>query len=300
MTSRMIPKTPRALFFSVILSLALPFSAAAQTADEVVHKALAARGGIDKIKALQGQRITGSISFGPGAEGSFTIELKRPLKMHTEISIQGQTIVRVYDGRSAGWVVNPFTETKNVQPMAASDLRSISDEADFDGPFIDYRAKGNQIELVGKENVEEEPAFRIKLTKKNGDIRFYLFDAASFLLVKWEGKRPGRDKEIPVETFYHDFREIDGLLFPFEIESHSPAAEDQDLPEEQQKIVIDKIELNPQIDDSHFAKPSAPAPAATSTLRVPRKIPGLHAPCFFSGNRDCAVHENDKDPKSHT
>src|SRR5262249_55557940 len=103
----MTPKTFHALLVSVILSLVFPLFTSAQTADEIVRKALVARGGVDKIKALQGQRITGTISFGPGADGSFLIELQRPLKMHTEISVQSQTIVRVYDGRSAGWVINP-------------------------------------------------------------------------------------------------------------------------------------------------------------------------------------------------
>jgi len=96
-----------------------PLAASAQTADEIVAKSLAARGGIEKIKAVQSERISGSISFGPGADGPFVIELKRPLKLHMEVTLGGQRLVRVYDGKSKGWTVNPFAEDRNAQPMGA-------------------------------------------------------------------------------------------------------------------------------------------------------------------------------------
>ncbi|SRR6266851_1283906 len=91
---------------SVALLLFLPLTAAAQTADEIVKKALEARGGVDKLKAVQTERVTGRITFSRDVEGTFVVELKRPLKMHVEISIEGQRIIRVYDGKSSGWMIN--------------------------------------------------------------------------------------------------------------------------------------------------------------------------------------------------
>src|SRR5258708_9463300 len=158
-------------------------AASAQSADEIVKKALDARGGIEKIKAVQSQRISGHVSFTQGMEGTFVVELKRPLKMHVEISVGGQKFIRVYDGKSSGWMINPFAESKDVQPLPPEDLKNISDESDFDGPLVDYKAKGNQIELVGKEKLDDKPVYRLKLTNKNGDIRFYFFDASSFLQI---------------------------------------------------------------------------------------------------------------------
>src|SRR2546422_4371439 len=69
-------------FFSIALLGFLPLAAAAQTADEIVKKVLDARGGTDKIKAVLSQRVTGRVSFAPGMEGTFVVELKRPQKMH--------------------------------------------------------------------------------------------------------------------------------------------------------------------------------------------------------------------------
>jgi hypothetical protein len=239
----------------------------AQSADEIVAKALAARGGIEKLKAVQSQRISGIISFGPGAEGPFVVELKRPLKMHMEITIQGQTVTRVYNGKGEGWVINPFGDAKDAQPMSSEDLKNIADESDFDGPLVDYKEKGNQIELVGKEQVqvpgkeqtETRPAYRLKLVRKGGDTRFYIFDAESFTLLKWEGKRKAEDKEYTVESFFKDYRDVNGLKFAFEIDSDSPGSE------QQQKIVIDKLELDPKIEEVRFTKPAAPAASSASS-----------------------------------
>src|SRR5713226_1830614 len=121
-------------FLCITLLLFLPLAAAAQTADEIVKKTLDARGGIEKIKAVQSERISGRASFTQGMEGTFVVELKRPLKMHVEISVEGQKIVRVYDGKSSGWMINPFAESKDVQPLPPEELRTITDESDFDGP----------------------------------------------------------------------------------------------------------------------------------------------------------------------
>jgi outer membrane lipoprotein-sorting protein len=245
----------KSLCFVVILLL--PALASAQTADEIISKVLAARGGVAKIKAVHAQRISGTINFGAGADGPFLVELERPRKMHIEITIQGQTLIRSYDGKSTGWILNPFIENKGVQPMSAEDISNISDESDFDGPLVDYKQKGNLIALAGKEDVEGKSAYRLKLTNKKGEMRSYLFDAESFRLIKWEGTRKVGDKEVPWESSFQDYREVEGLQFAFEIDSEAPGTG------QAQKIIADKIEVNPQIDESHFGKPTAPVAPPT-------------------------------------
>src|SRR5712692_2218139 len=252
----------------ITLLLFVPLAATAQTAEEIVKKALDARGGVDKLKAVQSERLTGRISFSRGVEGAFVVELKRPLKMHVEITIEGQKVIRVYDGKSSGWTINPFAETKDVQPLSSEELKNISDESDFDGPLMDYKAKGNQIELAGKEKLDDKPVYRLKLTSKNGDVRFYFFDASTFLLLKWQGIHKTGDQEIPWESFFSDFREVQGLKYPFRIDQGSPGTDIK------QTLNSEKIEIDPQIDDSRFSKPApadatAPAPIRPAPASPP-------------------------------
>ena len=246
-----------------VLLAFLPAASSAQTADEVLAKVLAARGGVDKLRAINAERVSGQISFGD-VSGPFAVELKRPLKMHMQLTIQDKTMVRVYDGKSQGWANNPFAGKMDPEAMSEEELRNITEESDFDGPLLDYKSKGNQIELVGKDKVDDKDVWRLKLTTKSGDVRFYLFDANSFLLLKWEGKRKNQGQELPVESHFSDYREVGGLKFAFGIDSGSSPA---DLT---QKIRIEKIELNPDLSDAEFAKPPAPAaPAATPAPPTP-------------------------------
>jgi hypothetical protein len=240
-----------------------PLAAAAQTPDYILEKAMAARGGLDKIRAVKAERISGHISFGPDANGPFFVELKRPLKMHMEFTVQGGTLVRVYDGKSAGWANNPFAGKNNPESMSEEELKNISEESDFDGPLVSYKAKGNQIELVGKDKVEGKEVYRLKLTTKNGDVRFYLFDRETFLLLKWEGNRKYKDEELPVESYFRDYHDVGGLQFAFEIDSGASADEIN------QKILIDKIELDPEISESRFFKPAPPPASPAPAARAP-------------------------------
>jgi len=226
------------------------------TAEELVKKALDARGGSARIKAVQSEKITGTISFGPGLGGPFFVELKRPLKMHMEMNVQNQTIVRVYDGHGSGWMVNPFAEDKGAVAMSGGELKNITDESDFDGPLVDYQAKGNRVEYLGKDDIDGKPAEKLKLTVKSGEVRTYFLDATTFLLLKWEGVRETPDGAMPISSFFRDYRDVNGLKFAFQVDSGSPKGA------QIQQLTIEKIELNPAIDDARFTKPAVPAATA--------------------------------------
>jgi hypothetical protein len=218
--------------------LAYPVRTGAQTADELVAKVLQARGGLEKAKAVQSERITGKIYFNAEMYGPFLAEFKRPGKMHNEVTIKSKTVVRTFNGKDAGWVINPF---------------------------VGKKAKGNVIELAGTEKVEGRDAYILKVTHKDGTISSYSFDAQTFLLTKWSGVDNMNGESVMRETFFRDYRDVNGLKFAFEVASDTPGTEDA------QRIVVDKIEVDPQIDDSHFEKPSAPAasPAAAPAATPP-------------------------------
>jgi hypothetical protein len=254
--------------------LVSPAVTPAQTAAQIVGRALTARGGIVKILAVKSQRVTGTISFGEDV-GPFVVELERPMKMHMKFTLQDQVMIRIYDGKSAGWANNPFAGKVNVEDMAEDELKNISDESDSDGPFVDAKQKGNHYELAGKDKVGDQDVWRIKLTTKNGDVRYYSFDAKTYLLLRWEGERRYKGQVIPTQSFFHDYRDVEGLKFAFKIDSGTS------LSTIAQKLVIDKIELNIPIDDAEFAKPVAPAAAPEAvppTVVPPATTPPASTP----------------------
>jgi len=65
--------------------------------------------------------------------------------------------------------------------MGEDNLRDLLLAADFDGPLVDYAAKGNTIEYLGHDAVDGDDALRLKVTLKNGDIIYYYLDPTPIL-----------------------------------------------------------------------------------------------------------------------
>lgn len=245
------------LFMAMLAILAIlgvwPVAAVAQTADEIVAKSIAARGGIEKLKAVQSERVTGRIISGRGEGRKVVVELKRPGKMRMELTQNGKTITRVYDGQYEGWTVDPTAGKSEPVRMTVNEIKNIQKEADFDGPLLDYKPKQTEVELLGKEKVDGKIAYKLRVAVKDEDVRYYYFDAASYLLVKWYGTRISDGKQVVVESFFRDYRDVQGLKIAFEIISRTPGASPK------QKMIIEKVELNPPLDDSRFTKPETTA-----------------------------------------
>jgi len=78
-----------------------------------------ARGGLAKIKAVQTERVS-HITFAPGVEGLSSSSASVP-KMHMEITVSGQSLIRVYDA-IFGWIYNPFAPNASVTPLSPADI----------------------------------------------------------------------------------------------------------------------------------------------------------------------------------
>src|SRR5215470_5528024 len=143
----------RRFMSAVLLVAATGAIAHAENVDDIIAKNLKARGGLDKLKSIQSLRMTGKMMIGDGLEAPFTIELKRPKRMRIEFTFQGMTGTQALDG-DMGWAIVPFTGKKDPERMTPDDLKEAQEQADFDGPLMDYKSKGNKVELAGKEKIE--------------------------------------------------------------------------------------------------------------------------------------------------
>jgi outer membrane lipoprotein-sorting protein len=245
----------RATILALAVLCALSVSAAEMTVDDILAKNTEAKGGIEKLRALKSARFSGKMSMGGGMEAPFTMTKSRPEKMRIEFTIQGMTGIQAYDG-TTGWMVMPFLGKKEAEELPADMLKDVKEQADFDGPFIDYAKKGNKVELLGKEKIEGTDAYKVKLTTKDATETTVYIDADTFLEIKMEAKRKMQGQEIEGETILGNYKEVDGLLFPFSIENKAKGMPGG------QTITIDKVELNPTVADDSFAMPKkAAAPA---------------------------------------
>ena len=239
----------RRLFVGLWLAALVAMPAAAQTADDIIAKNNDAKGGLAKQKAVQSLRMTGRATVGPGIEAPIVLELKRPKSLRIDIAIQGMTITQAYDG-TVGWMLNPLSGRTDPETVPPEAVRVMEEQADMDGPLIDYQSKGHTVELLGKEKVEGADCYKLKVTLKNGDARVLFIDAESYLDVKVESRTVIRGTEQSSDTLLGDWKEVGGILMPHSIDSGQPGAPAR------QKMTIDKIELNVPLEDARFAMPA--------------------------------------------
>ena len=70
--------------------------------------------------------------------------------------------------------------------MGEDDLRDLLLDADFEGPLVDYKEKGNTVEYLGHDVVDGDDALRLKVTLKNGDIIYDYLDPDTFIEIRKE------------------------------------------------------------------------------------------------------------------
>lgn len=244
----MIRVSRRAFWYAALL--AVPVSLRAQTVDQVIGKYYEAAGGLDQFKAVNSMRVSGRMTLGQGMEAPFTRITKRPKMVRVDFTLQGMTATQAYDGQT-GWMFVPFMGQTAAEVMPADLAKSMEDEADFDGPLVDYQARGIQVELVGQEQVEGTNTHKLKVTMKSGEVTYYYLDAEYYLPIRTEAKRTLQGREFNIVTTLGDYKPEGDLVLPHSIQvsGQGPGV---------QAFVIEKVEINPALKDEDFKMPPKP------------------------------------------
>lgn len=255
-----------------VLSLALGIICstavlAAQTAEELVAKNLEAKGGIDKIKAIKTVKFSGKFQ-----QGSFTAqvsqEAKAPDYIREMFTVQGMTQIQAYDGKT-GWQISPFQGRRDPEMLGEDDLRDIVEDADFYGPLVDYKEKGNTIEYLGHDTVDGDDVYRLKVTLKNGDIVYYYLDPDTYIEIRTERQQFIRGAVKENQTDLGSYKQVNSVFFPFSI-----ASGPKNRPDQKGVVTIEKMEANLDIPDTGFKMPASPVVPATKP--GPARKPGVN------------------------
>ena len=240
------------LLISVALMAAAGFAQEknAPTLDELVSKNIEAKGGADALRALQSLTLTGKMLVQQGQiQLTYVQTKKRPGEVRTEATLQGMTQVEAYDGEE-GWKISPFQGRKDPERMSADDVKSLMEDAEIDGPLVDWKTKQSTVDYLGIEDVDGTLAHKLKVVRKNGDVNFVYLDPDHFLEIRILTQRIKHGAQVEVETDLGDYEKINGVFIPFSIETGRKGDPDK------QKVVIDKAEGNVPVDDAIFRFPT--------------------------------------------
>jgi hypothetical protein len=236
---------PAALAVSAVFAL----DESQPTVEELVSKNIEAKGGAAALRDLQTVRFTGKLLVQQGQIQLAYMQIKkRPDESRTEASLQGMTQIEAYDGKE-GWRVSPFFGRRDPERMSADDVKALVEDAELDGPLVDWQAKGNTVEYLGTEDVDGTPAHKLKVTRKNGDVSFVYLDPDHFLEIRILTQRTRHGAYEEVEIDLGDYEKAGGAFVPTSIEFGRKGAPDK------QRIIIDKVEANVPVDDTIFHFP---------------------------------------------
>src|SRR5882672_9174728 len=217
-----------------------------QTADELIARNLAVRGGAEKLRAVQSMLMTGMLSFGD-ASSPLTVKAGRPNRIREDFQIRGAAMARAYDGAS-GWEM----QGGQVRDLTDGDLDNIREEAEnaIEGPLLDYAKKGSKAAVLGKDTVAGKPVFKLKIITKLGTSITQFLDASSYLEIHEEIERSANGKSITIVEDVGDYRDVNGVKFAHRFVSgprENPTAS---------TLQVDKMQLNVVVDAAAFEKPS--------------------------------------------
>ena len=211
--------------------LCVPSVTYAQTVDEIIAKNIAAKGGETRLRAVQTLRQSGSINI-QGQTAQLTVVAKRPNLSRQDITIMGTAITMAFDGAKA-WMLNPMVGPDPIE-MPAEQAEMIKDQADIDGPLLDYKSKGSTVELVGLEDANGKKAFHLRVSRKGLPPTEIFIDSTMYLDVKSVTAVPGSGT---MEVTFGDYRSVDGMMVPFSIKSSAAGMTISELK-------LDKVEFN--------------------------------------------------------
>ena len=223
-------------------------STVAQSAEDLVAKNIAARGGLDNIKAIKSIRLSGKLET-QGTQIQFNADAKPDSIVRETQTLQGMAQVHAYDGSEA-WKIDPFAGRRDAERMGEEDTRDLLETYDFYGPLVDSQRKGSKVEYLGHSPVDGDDALLLKVTLRNGDIIKCYLDPDTYLEIRTDRLMFVRGKVRETVDNLGSYKKVNGVYFAFSDESETPGD-----PTSTNKLTLTRIEANVDMPDSEFKMP---------------------------------------------
>lgn len=236
------------IFLGSVLVLTIGGILYSQSIDEILGKYYETMGGLERLRTVKSMKKMGKyiVVAQGGWEMSMTMWHKTPNKIKTEWLVRDQKIIQAFDGKTAWYIqtLSGITEPESMPEEQANETKNNADQYSL----IDYKNKGHKLELLGKEVLDGIEVFKIKLTRKNGSEVIYFLDSQDGKELKNSHMLTIGEADHLIERIPGDYKKVDWLWVPFSIEDRV----DGDIIS---KTLWEKVEINPEVDDSIFEMP---------------------------------------------
>ena len=206
------------------------------TASQVINNYIDAVGGRDLLESVNTLVFKAEVTI-PGApfRPQMTIKQMAPNKSSTkmEVNMNGQKMTLMkssFDGETG------YIEQQGQRK--AMDEKEIDKAKAVKGIFEELYYSEDEIELMSINSIDFKDAYKVKITEgEKVSYRYYGVDSGVLISVEKQD-----DTNNIVSTNYGDYRDIDGIKFPFSTE----------IPSQKLELNVAEILINEELKDSDF------------------------------------------------
>ncbi|TDE16820.1 outer membrane lipoprotein-sorting protein [Dyadobacter psychrotolerans] len=219
----------------------------AQSVDEIIAKHITAMGGADKLSKLKSVAIVSNMEV-MNMEMPVKITIVQDKGFRTETTVQGMTIIQATDGVK-GWMVNPMAGDGKPVELPQEAVQQYASQTDLTGLY-NYKQKGLQLALEGEQELNGAKVYKIVATLKSGAKQDNYISKDTYYVLKVVATVSANGQNITTENIQSDFKQVDGVTFPFSSELTTSA-----MPGAKVINKIESVAVNAKVDESIFAMP---------------------------------------------
>jgi hypothetical protein len=215
-------------------------------AETVLDQYIEATGGKAAYEKIKNRTSSGTIEIaGANIKGTINVTEAAPnrILVVTELGPIGKT-TQGTDGKSA-WTLSTFVGDRLLE---GEEKDAVLLSAEFHKE-VHWKEVYKKAECTGIEDVDGKPAYKVVLTPKTGKPIAQFFDKTSHLQVKEVMTQKSPMGEIDLETYYSDYKKVDGILMPFTLT--------QKVAGQQIEIKLTEIKQNVDLPADTFKRPGS-------------------------------------------
>jgi hypothetical protein len=206
----------RTRLFTILIALTLTggaYPVAAQEPGKIVDQYVKAAGGGRALARIQTLTLEGTFTAADGKSGTYTLDTKLPNRYYSELLVGEKNLIEAYNGKSA-WHQNPAGELGTLVGPEGMQLEAAAQY--YNSRLLNLKKNKITLTLVGHAQVRAKDALQLEVTTATGVKRQVFFDAQTHLIAKEAATVGGVEEEI----LYDDYRTVDGVKLPRQIELH--------------------------------------------------------------------------------
>jgi hypothetical protein len=211
----------------------------------ILQRYTEAYGGFRDADALTSLSVEGSIEQ-DGQLFEFLMRRKRPDSIRYRLSNASSSVITGYNG-STGWIRVQSHGDVSIETLDAKQLSALRRRAKFESPLFRHLEKReNEISLVERATYESRNVYVLKVRESSGQTSHYYIDSVTVNILRQDFLDDAG--EIVKQTFYRDYKDVEGFPFAHEIEERVGGATVS-------LAKVNTIEVNPGLLSFYFEKP---------------------------------------------